>query len=179
MIKWLKHYLQPKEQYPSIFDITYKRLLQHGMKNICFDVDNTIIERFKITPEWKVKQLLQELADLGFNLLLISNNSDKRRLIRICEFLEVSVIVKSFKPLPWIYKKIEKDFNFQPKETIFIGDQLFTDVFGANLFGFYSIYVDQMGNEDNLRRKILISIEKTIINYLNKLKKDPAVLVPE
>ncbi len=163
-------YLVPKVAVKNIYEIDYEQLKKEGICNLMFDVDNTIIERHSQQPEWKLKKFFRELKENKFNVLLISNNSRIKRMIKIASFLEVSINYFSFKPLPWIYRKMREDFNCHPSNTVYIGDQLFTDIFGAKLSGYPAIYTFPLRPESSLMRRTMIKVEKLIITgYLLKL----------
>ena len=74
----------------------------------------------------------------------------------------------SMKPLKRKYKKILKIYKYKESEIAAIGDQILTDVFGANRVGITSIFVDKLSKEDKLFTKINRKIEKRILKRLNK-----------
>ena len=68
------------------------------------------------------------------------------------------------KPLPFRFKKICKEYHLKASEIAMIGDQMFTDVLGANRVGMYTILVDPLEKKDlritSLNRKLEQWIKK-------------------
>ena len=136
----------PKMYKKSIFNIDYKKLKDLGIKCLVFDLDNTIalIDQKIITEDTK-KLLLKLKKD--FNIVIISNNT-KNRVKSYGEFLECDYVYSAAKPFSKGFRKIKKKYNIEKKEMAVIGDQLITDILGANLFKAYPILVDPMAKKD-------------------------------
>lgn len=142
--KLLKTYkFIPDEFHDTFFDIDFKELYQKGYRVILTDLDNTLItyEESKITD--KILKKLDSLEKIGFELFIVSNNHQ----IRIDAFLEgtsYSGIGQARKPLTSGIKKALKlsEREYFLDEIVIIGDQLMTDVYGANRYGAYSVLVN-------------------------------------
>lgn len=156
----LRKWLKPDWVVRTIFDINYTELKERGITHLFFDVDNTLSERSKPVPEWKVKKLLRELRETGFLVYLVSNSTKLKRMIKIVSFLECRVTIQSMKPLPFVYKKLQKETGARPSNAVFIGDQLLTDILGARLNHFPAIYTYPCGKETSMFRRIYIATEK-------------------
>lgn len=156
-------FITPTQIYKTVFDIHYDKLKNSGIKNLVFDIDNTLFERGKDAPEWKVKKFLRDLKEQGFNILLLSNSSQMKRLTKAVSFLEFPALMMAFKPLPFIYKKLRRDYYLDEKNTIFIGDQLLTDILGANWAGFKAIYVYPLSRETSSYRRGYMAMEQWIL----------------
>jgi len=151
----------------SIFTIDYESLLKREIKCLLFDLDNTIapINTNEINP--KVKDLFVHLEILGFKIIIISN-SDKKRVEPFKEKLNVDSACKSRKPFKTKYKKIMKLYEIKDTEIAAIGDQLLTDVFGANRMKFTSILVNPISDVDASITKFNRIIENKIYARLEK-----------
>ncbi|MDD5456741.1 MAG: HAD hydrolase-like protein, partial [Candidatus Margulisbacteria bacterium] len=147
-------------------DVNYNALSKKGYTNLVFDVDNTLVERINPLPDIAIKDLLLDLKKKGFKIVLVSNNSNSKRLIAIADYLQTEIVMLSFKPLPFVYRKLQKDFGFLPRNTVFFGDQLFTDILGAKLHGYYTVYIYPIGVEVNWVRKNYINLEKVLIRRM-------------
>ena len=149
-------YFIPDIYAQSIYTINYKKLKKNGIKCLLFDLDNTIAP-YKVTePDQKVKELIARL-EADFKVIIVSN-SGKNRLRPFKEKLNVDVAFSSKKPLKTKYKKILSLYKFKIDEVACIGDQLLTDILGANRMGFTSILVNRVAR----------FIEKRILNKLAK-----------
>lgn len=162
-IKWLQRWLAPDVVVRSIYELDPNDLERWGIKTLLIDIDNTLCERSKNVPDWKAKKLLREWKERGFNIWLISNSAQVKRLIKIVEFLETPAIMLALKPLPFIYKKLSKDHGIDLKHAAVIGDQLFTDMLGGKLRGIKTIYSYPIGKELKEHRRMLIAFEKWLL----------------
>lgn len=163
LITWFRKWLQPDWVVKSVYEIDPNDLERWGVKTLLIDIDNTLCERAKSVPDWKAKKLLREWKERGFKILLISNSSKTKRLIKVVEFLETSAIMLSLKPLPFIYKKLAKEHGVNLKDTAVIGDQLFTDILGGKLAGIRTIYTYPLATEMNEYRRLMIGFEKWLL----------------
>jgi HAD superfamily phosphatase (TIGR01668 family) len=132
----------PSVFYDSFFDIDFKDLKEKGIRYIISDLDNTLIPYDIDTPTPNVIDKLKELETLGFQVILLSNNKP----IRINTFmkgLSIKGYANARKPLLIGINKAMKSLGY-PKldEVVLIGDQLMTDIWGANRLGVYSILVN-------------------------------------
>ena len=136
----------------SIYTINYKKLKKNGIKCLLFDLDNTVAPYKVSEPDTKVKELFARLQD-DFKVIIISNNS-KNRLRPFKEKLNVDVAFNSKKPFKKKYKKILELYNFKIAEVACIGDQILTDILGANRMGFTSILVNRVAKYETIPTKI-------------------------
>lgn len=151
----------------SIFLINYKKLRKKGIKCILFDLDNTIAPVSIQKPSKKTIDLFEELKDLGFKLIIMSN-SPKTRVEPFKTALNVDAAALCFKPKKDKYLKIMKIYNLKPEAICSIGDQLVTDIYGANNLDITSILVNQISPKDYFTSFFNRLIEKLIIKRLEK-----------
>ena len=151
----------------SIYDIDYKKLKKNGIKCLIFDLNNTIAPVNIKKPTKKQKDLFEMLKDLKFKLLIISN-SPKKRVEPFKDILGVDSAYLSWKPLNKKYKKVLKIYKFKNEQIACIGDQLFTDIWGANKMKFLSILVNPIGTTDYALTRINRIIEPFVYNKLEK-----------
>ena len=159
-------YFIPDIYAQSIYTINYKKLKKNGIKCLLFDLDNTIAPYKVIEPDQKVKELIARL-EADFKVIIVSN-SGKNRLRPFKEKLNVDVAFSSKKPLKTKYKKILSLYKFKIDEVACIGDQLLTDILGANRMGFTSILVNRVAKYEMFPTRVNRFIEKRILNKLAK-----------
>ena len=164
----MRNYI-PDMYYKSILDIDYNLLKDKGIKCLIFDLDNTLttIDKKEFSKEYKQK--LNELSK-SFKLIIVSNNFS-RKIKLLCNSINISFISFAMKPLPFAYKKVIKRWNCKKNEICMIGDQLLTDIQGANKFGILSILVDPVGKDDIKYTGINRFIENKIISKSKILKR--------
>lgn len=151
----------------SIFDIDYKALKLRGIKCILFDLDNTIAPVTIPIPNQSMKDLIADIELQGFKVIILSNAS-KSRVEPFKEKLNVDASYHSFKPFKKKYKKIMAIYNFKDNEIACVGDQILTDIYGANKMGFLSILVNPISKIDLIGTKINRVIERKIFKKLEK-----------
>ena len=142
MIK--KYY--PYEYAESVFMIDYQKLYQKGFRGIIFDIDNTLVHHGDdSTPE--IDDLFRKIQRLGLKTLLLSNN-DRGRVERFIKNIDTPYICDADKPNPQNYLKAVEMLNIKKEEAVVIGDQVFTDILGANRSGLASILVRFIRQDD-------------------------------
>lgn len=162
----LKRFL-PNEYVQSIFEITPQFLKERNIHGIITDLDNTLVEwdRPLATPE--LTTWFKEMRDNGIQIVILSNNNEKR-VHKFATPLGIPYIYKAKKPLSKAFRKALAIMNLPKEETVMIGDQLLTDIFGGNLSGFFTILVVPVTETDGLATKINRMIERRILNWFNK-----------
>ena len=155
----------PYDVYESIYSIDYDKLLIEGKKVIIFDLDNTIMPYHIKKPTEIVRLFMDSLKEKGFIPILMSNNH-KRRITRVGKFLDIDFIYDAKKPFKFGYHKVLNLYKeYKKKEFICIGDQIITDVYGANRVGLDCILVKPILLEnEHWYTKINRMTERKIIN---------------
>lgn len=161
----------PSEYVLSIKDIDYKNLKKQGVKALFFDLDNTLIPYdISIIPD-DIKEFLEEL-NKEFKVLIISNSRIKRVSYATQNIKDIPFVKFARKPLKVGFKKGLKLLNVKKEDTCIIGDQLMTDIFGANRLKVkHSILVKPVKQKsDHLSTRINRKLEMIFIKKVkNKL----------
>lgn len=136
----------PKMYQRRVENINYLKLKDMGIKCLVFDLDNTIalIDQDLISKD--TKELLTNLKK-EFIIVIISNNVESR-VKKYADSLECDYVYKACKPFSRGFKKIAKKYNLKSQEIAVIGDQLITDILGANLFKACPVLVDPLAKKD-------------------------------
>lgn len=150
----------------NIYDIDYQKLKEKGIVCLLFDLDNTIVPVKEEIPSKKVKELFQYL-EKDFKVIILSNSNHKR-LLPFKEMLNVDVAASAHKPFKSKYLKIMKMYQFKEFEIAAIGDQLLTDILGANQVGITSILINPIGEYEKFGTRINRFFEKFIYRKLKK-----------
>lgn len=162
--------LRPKYYVKSIYDINFNKLYDCGIRGIIFDIDNTLAKHGKEGSK-RIYKLLNDLIKKGFKIGLLSNN-DNNRINIFNSKIKLPYIGKAAKPLPTSYKAILKVIGSNVKNSIFVGDQLFTDILGANLVGISSFMVSPISKEEPRNIKFKRKLEKIFIGGIINAKKN-------
>lgn len=149
---------KPNSYYKDIFSINYEKLKESNTKYLLFDLDNTIADNRDKYPSNEVLELFNKLKK-DFKIILISNGL-KHRVKRFGESLDIKYYYFSCKPYKHTYNKIIIDNNINIEEMVCIGDQIYTDIIGANRLNIKSILVDRISNFESL------------LTYINRLREN-------
>lgn len=157
----------PDKYQKSIYTINYKKLKREGFKCIIFDLDNTLVPVTVHNSSKKLRNFINDIKTLGFKVIIMSN-CPKSRVAVFQKELLVDCAPLAFKPSKDKYIKVLKIYNLKEKEVCAIGDQLLTDVYGANRMGITSILVNSMSKIDHSLKYVYRIFEKIIIRKLEK-----------
>lgn len=157
----------PDMHSQSIYRIDYKSLYKKGIRLLIFDLDNTISPFFEDEPSIDAINLMYELKEMGFNVVLMTN-CDKNRVEVFRNKLEVDTCAFAKKPFSKNYKKILKLYKRESEEVAAIGDQLLTDILGANKMGITSILVNPVSVKDRKITYFNRKIEKILFKKMEK-----------
>lgn len=129
----------PDEYAESVFRIDYKKLYNQGIRGVIFDIDNTLVHHGDdSTPE--IDELFRIIHSIGLKTVLLTNN-DEERVRRFIKNIDTFYVCDAEKPETGGYKDALRKLSVERKEAVVIGDQMFTDILGANRCGISSILV--------------------------------------
>ena len=139
----------PNMRVKSVFHIDYKGLYKKGYRGIIFDLDNTLVHHGDDSNE-KVDRLFKDIHNIGLKTVILSDNTDER-IQRFLKNIDTSYVSDAEKPNPKGYQKALQLLGTKKEETICVGDQIFTDIYGANNAGLKSILVEFI-REPNVKK---------------------------
>ena len=161
--------LKPKARFEKVTDIKAEFLLKNGIKGIILDVDNTLID-LKANPIDGIVEWCDNLKENNIKVCIASNSSKVDKISRIAKSLDIPFVYLSWKPCLRGLKKAKKILNLDSKEIAEVGDQLFTDVIGANRMKMFSILTTPIEKEKDFVNLVKRSIEKVFIKNINFTK---------
>ena len=129
----------PDEYLDSAYVINFEKLYNEGYRGLLFDIDNTIVPHGAPADE-RAKKLFQRLRKIGFHYCFVSINK-KPRVEPFARAVEGDFVENAHKPAVKNYRKACQMIGTDPDRTIFVGDHLFTDIYGAMRAGFRTILV--------------------------------------
>lgn len=156
----------PKEYVDSTYDIDFIGLYEKGFRGLIFDIDNTLVPHGAPATD-KVIEFFQILRDIGFDTCLISNNGEER-VKPFAEAVDSKYMFKAKKPSMDAYIYGIHQMQTTIETTCFIGDQLFTDIFGANRTGIRSILVKPIHPKEEIQIVLKRKLEKIVLHYYKK-----------
>ena len=151
---------------PNVFAIDYAKLQALGYKGILFDIDNTLVPH-GAPADARAEALFSHLKSIGFSCCLLSNNQ-RPRVELFNKNIGVNFIEDAHKPSVKSYQKAMKIMGTDTENTLFVGDQLFTDVFGARRTGIHSILVKPIHPKEEIQIVLKRYLEKIVLHFYLK-----------
>lgn len=142
-----------------------RRLIENNIKVLVCDIDNTLVAHDEKHPDEKVKLFIQNVKNAGIQVVLVSNNV-KERVETFAKDLHVKTYPFARKPFKGTYLRMMKDSGYSASQIAVLGDQLLTDMLGANRVGFYTILTSPVAQKDLTCTKINRVIENVVYKGL-------------
>ena len=161
--------LYPTQDAESIYDINFADYHEKGYRAVLFDIDNTLAEHGAPATQ-KVIDFFNTLHTMGYETCLISNNKEPR-VASFAGQVDSRYLYKAGKPSPEGYRKAMKICGTTKENTPFGGDQLFTDVWGANRAGVYSILVKPIHPKEEIQIILKRRLEWIVLFFYRRYKK--------
>ena len=160
--------LYPKFYLKSVKKIDIDLLKKNSIKGLILDVDNTLIDIDKKLLDG-VEEWCKNLRGQGVKICILSNTSHKEKAQGVAAKLEIPFIHFAKKPCKKGFYKAQKLLEIEKTEEIaVVGDQLFTDILGANRVGMIPILVEPVDKRDLWYTKIKRPLENMFIRKFVK-----------
>ena len=156
----------PSTECNSTYDIDFQRMYDLGYRGIIFDIDNTLVPHGAPADE-KAIALFEKLREIGFHTLLLSNNKEPR-VKSFCEQVGSDYIFKAGKPKKTGYEKAMERMGTTKETTFFVGDQLFTDVWGAKRTRLYSVLVKPIHPKEEIQIVLKRYLERIVLFFYHR-----------
>ncbi len=159
----------PDDFVASTYVIPFEKLYEEGYRGLIFDIDNTLVPHGAPADE-RAKKLFTRLKEIGFDCCLLSNNQESR-VQMFNEEIQVHYIYDAHKPSVKNYQKAMELMGTDLHSTIFIGDQLFTDVWGAKRAGIRTILVKPIHPKEEIQIVLKRQLEKIVLYFYMRKKR--------
>ena len=131
----------------ELTDLTPELLKKHGIRLLMMDFDNTIVPYTTNEPTQKMDRWLRDMAASEIQICVVSNS--KRDRVKIfCASYGIPCITHAKKPFTKGIKECLVQFNVPASHAALVGDQIYTDTFGANNAGVRPILVRAIDNHN-------------------------------
>lgn len=158
----------PSECVDSTYLINFEKLYKDGFRGLLFDIDNTLVPH-GAKADQRAISLFERLKTMGFHICLISNNKEPR-VKMFNEDVRVSYIFKAGKPSVKAYQAAMEKTGTSKENTVFIGDQIFTDIFGANRAGLKNYLVKPMDPREEIQIVLKRYLERVVLFFYQRSK---------
>ena len=167
----MKFTLVPEYRFKSFDEVTAEFLLSIGARAVLLDIDNTLEPYEHPDPGDNVLEWLDSLKAVGIKTAIVSNNNNDR-LDRFNRNIGMPGFSKAGKPFPRnIYRAMEA-LGAEKDGTIFMGDQILTDVWAAHNAGIRAILVPPINDRRDLLTKFKRLLEKPILKKYDRIHKE-------
>lgn len=156
----------PDEYLESTYKIDFEEQYRKGYRGIIFDIDNTLVPHGAPSDK-RVEKLFEDLKKMGFQCCLLSNNQ-YQRVSSFNEKIQVHFIENAHKPSRKNYLKAMELMGTKIENTLFVGDQLFTDVYGAKRVGIHNILVKPIHPKEEIQIVLKRKLEKIVLFFYAK-----------
>lgn len=151
----------PKMYVDSTYEVDFDYFYRIGFRGIIFDIDNTMVPHGAPADE-RSKELFRKLKQVGFQTCALSNNKEPR-VKMFCDEVDSKYIFQGGKPNTKGYRQAMEILGTDEKTTLFIGDQIFTDIWGANRTGIFSILVKPIHPKEEIQIVLKRKLEKIVL----------------
>lgn len=156
----------PQEWVDSTYEIPFEKLYEEGYRGVLFDIDNTLVPHgAPATPQ--AVDFFKRLREIGFSYCMISNNQIER-VESFCREVEGKFVCNAHKPSTKGYELAMEYMGTDKTNTLFVGDQLFTDIYGANRTGIRSILVKPIHPKEEIQIVLKRYLEKIVLHFYKK-----------
>ena len=159
----------PDEYLDSAYVVNYEKLYQEGYRGILFDIDNTLVPHGAPADERAIR-LFARLRSIGLDYCLISNNQ-LPRVKPFADAVQAKFVEDAHKPSRKNYLKAMKLMHVDLDSCIFVGDQIFTDVYGAKRCGMRTILVKPLHPKEEIQIVLKRYLEKIVLYFYQKEKR--------
>ena len=154
--------LRPDVVVGAVPEVTLELLRERNVRAVMVDLDDTLVASGAdlLNPSFRAWVGSLQEADIP---LLILSNGQRMRVRRWSAELGVKGLFLVGKPFAPAFRRGLRLLGSQPDETAMVGDQLFTDVLGANLVGMVSVLVTPLSMGGLPHTKVARRLEKLVL----------------
>lgn len=153
--------LFPNLYIRNVFDIDFNKVYELGYRGLIFDIDSTLVPH-GLDSTKEVDELFEKIHNIGFRTIFLSNNSASR-IESFNKNIKTAFIDEANKPNKNGYIKAIQRLKVEKSEVLLIGDQIFTDILGANLTKIDNILVKYLLHENEVKIGKKRRVEKAIL----------------
>lgn len=156
----------PDSEAESAYSIDYEELYEKGFRGIIFDIDNTLVPH-GAPADSRAEALFAGLRAMGFQTMLLSNNKEPR-VKMFNQNIGSGYIFDAGKPGRKGYEKAMEQMGTTTRNTLFVGDQLFTDVWGAKRAGISTCLVKPIHPKEEIQIVLKRRLERIVLYFYHK-----------
>jgi HAD superfamily phosphatase (TIGR01668 family) len=160
----------PKLFVDSINDITDEILQKNGIKGLILDIDNTLVPNHVADADENAVKWIEKMKASGYKMCIVSNAS-KKRVVRFNERIKLYAVHRAMKPVTAAFSRAGGIMGLDSGSIAVVGDQIFTDVYGGNMAGMFTILVKPIDQREGRLVRFKRIFEKRILDNYQKGKR--------
>ena len=161
--------IYPRLYCKNILEVTPEFLKENNIKALILDVDNTLLD-FDLKIIDGLENWGKTMKENEIKCIILSNSNKETKVKMVADLLGIEYIKFAMKPLKRGFKMAQKQLDVPFENIAAVGDQIFTDVIGANSVKMYSILVKPLAEKDLWMTRFKRPIEELVIKkYLKKI----------
>ena len=166
---WLEC-IYPDVYLDSAYEVDFESLYLKGFRGVIFDIDNTLVPHGAPADERSIA-LFERLRRIGFESALLSNNKEPR-VKSFNDKVHSRYLYKAGKPAGKGYFAAMEMMGTEPATTVFVGDQLFTDVWGAKRAGILTYLVKPIHPKEEIQIVLKRRLEWIVLFFYKRWLKN-------
>ncbi len=143
----MRFFLLPTYKADAVTDLSPQLLWKNGIRLLMLDFDNTIVPYTTNAPTDEMAAWLRELVESDISVCVVSN-SKRDRVKVFCKAYGLDCITHAKKPFSKGIRACLTRYGIPPEQCALAGDQIYTDVLGANCCGVKSILIKAIHNHN-------------------------------
>lgn len=163
-----EHFI-PDRIFERFDDITPEFLAEENIRYLLVDIDNTLAPYEEPDPNERVVAWVTAMREAGVSIVLVSNNHSDR-VERFNAPLGLPAYADCHKPSPKRLRGYAASIGAKIEETAALGDQIFTDVWGAKCIGARALLVPPIKDKKTLFFRTKRLLEKPFLRTYHKRK---------
>lgn len=159
--------------YPSatvggIGDITVGLLEKHDIRGLILDIDNTLAPNYAAVADDKTVKWMEGMLSAGYKICIVSN-ARRRRVEKFNDSIGLPAVYNAMKPRMAAFTRAGKMLGIPNKHIAVVGDQVFTDIYGGNRAGMFTILVNPIDPREGRLVRFKRIFEKRILKRYEDL----------
>ncbi|MCI8287179.1 MAG: YqeG family HAD IIIA-type phosphatase [Lachnospiraceae bacterium] len=156
----------PDREAESAYTIDYQGLYENGYRGVIFDIDNTLVPHGAPADE-KAVLFFGKLREIGLQTVLLSNNKESR-VKSFADAVGAKYLFKAGKPGRRGYERAMEVMGTEAESTFFVGDQLFTDIWGAKKAGIFTWLVKPIHPKEEVQIVLKRCLERIVLYFYHR-----------
>lgn len=165
---WLLQWVRPDLQVQHVIQVPLESLWVRGIRVLFVDLDNTLTALGSWYISEPVRQWLERVKAMGFQVVIVSNAARRERVNQVAQGLGIISIAAAWKPRRFVFRRYLEWQGLTPKQAAMIGDQLFTDILGGKRAGLFTILVEPLTHRRFITGRIQRPFELLVLKLLRR-----------